>query len=152
MHHSTLINERAWVVAAKTEFSQLEIGKPVTILSDSRNTGHTPAINAVISAHCDQWHKGEPTPPLEQLTRENVAETTVRPDGGMIAFCNPFLITQTVLDQLHSGQFFVRAHGNVWYDDVFGHHHWMTYCSEYDYEMDAFVSCEAGQHIDSDPE
>jgi hypothetical protein len=146
------IAERAWIIAAQTDFAPFEIGKSVKILSESRNTGHTPAINAVISSHCDQWHKGETSPVLEQLTREKIAESTVRPEGGMRAFCNPFLITQTVINQLHSGDFFVRAHGQIWYDDVFGHHHWMTFCSEYDYEMDAFVGCDAGQYTDTDPE
>jgi hypothetical protein len=149
------ISLRAWVVPTTVEFTQFEVGKVITIKVESKNTGRTPAINATINGQAEWFMEGPSRPPIKPfpVEPEPLGKTTIRSDGGISLTLDLFVLTDETLGQIHSGQRINRVHGKSWYDDVFNHHHWMTFCREYEEFSKGFVTCDVeGQEIDGDPE
>ena len=148
------ISLRAWIVPARTEFTQFEVGKVVTIRVEFKNNGRTPAINASTNGQAEWFLNSNPRPPLNPfLQPEPLGKTTIRSDGSGFLPLDLYPLTEAILQEIHSGQRTIRVHGKTWYDDVFNHHHWMTFCKEYDDFAKGFVTCDVeGEQIDSDPE
>jgi hypothetical protein len=120
---------------------------------------------------CDSWSiytpgtigRNEP-PPIDysQFRRPSVPGNIVKGQGGsLIRRCDDYLppgmlldryLTMDLKDDIDNGRLRVRIFGKVWYDDVFGHHHWTEYCYE-SRSADGFSGCEGiGQKIDEDSE
>ena len=148
------VAQRAWLVGARTDFVQFEVGKIVKVRYDVKNNGITPAVNAVVEGSADHWLSNEAKPSKNEF-RDKTPDgygTAVRSGGGMSMVWDLFPLTKTTSEQIHAGQLNIRVYGKTFYDDVFGHHHWMTFCAEYDKESAGFAACDEGQEIDKDPE
>lgn len=149
------ISLRAWVVPAKTQFTQLEIGNVIRIEIQAVNNGRTPAINATTDFQSEVFLKGLPRPIIKPfpVEPEPLGKATVRSGGTILISLDLFLLTDEKLKQIDSGQLIIRVHGKTWYEDVFNHRHWMTICREYDESSKGFTPCDVeGEQIDSDPE
>lgn len=64
------ISLRAWVVPAKTQFTQLEIGNVIRIEIQAVNNGRTPAINATTDFQSEVFLKGLPRPIIKPFPVE----------------------------------------------------------------------------------
>lgn len=153
MHHSLLVDQRAWMIPTESHFSQLEINKIVKIESTIHNNGHTPAINVTADGNCDYW-QDRPTPPMDKFPKAVSGAPIVTGPGAGFAFSCQTLIAkdQSTLDQIENGQIHTRIYATIWYEDIFGHHHWAMFCATYEELSRKFISCPDGNHIDTDQE
>ena len=154
MQRSTRFAQRAWMIGAGATFTQLEVGKMVKVRFDSKNNGQTPAVNAIIEGSENHWTSGQPKPPKDEFGDKPPTGNgiIVRSGGGTAITWNVLLLTATTLQQLHEGKLNIRVYGKTFYDDVFGHQHWTTFCAVYDEESSGFVGCDEGHQMDNDPE
>jgi hypothetical protein len=60
----------------------------------------------------------------------------------------PSPLTQPLLDALNAGEFQIYIHGRISYDDIFGAHHWMTFCYFWHPETRAYAVCAEHNEID----
>jgi hypothetical protein len=151
---STRTAQRAWMIPAGAEFIDFEIGKLAKVRCDVKNNGATPAVDAVIEGSLDHWLTGQVAPNRNDFRNKPTQwkGALVRSGGGVALTSNLLKVDNTVIQQVHSGQMNIRMYGKTFYDDVFGHHHWVTFCSEYDEESGAFVTCDEGNQMDTDAE
>jgi hypothetical protein len=153
MHHSLLVDQRAWMIPTESKFSQLEINKMVKIESTIRNNGHTPALNVTADGICDYW-KDRPTPTMDKFPKAvNAAPITTGSGAGFAFSCQTLIANdQPTLDQIKNGQIHTRVYATIWYEDIFGHHHWSMFCAIYEELSGKFISCDNGNRIDTDQE
>jgi hypothetical protein len=147
------VSQRAWVISAGCKLINFEVNQMGKVSCEVRNNGHTPSVHTVTEGAVDHWITGETKPVANQFKDRPPGGDAVRPDGGIRMKWNLFIISTRDIQQLKSGKLNIRPSGKVFYDDVFGHHHWATFCGEYEHESEGFVTCDSEeQAMDSDPE
>jgi hypothetical protein len=149
------ITQRAWMIPASPEMKDFEAGKMAKLIVPVWNNGATPATEAVIDGGLRYWHSGEPIPPLDVSAvrpTEWKKGSLVRSGGAIKITLSSVKIDDDTLRDLHSGRLNIRAYGEVFYDDIFERHHWVTYCFGYNEETGNFVACDEGTHMDPDQE
>ncbi len=148
------ISQRAWVLPGKTDFEQFEVGKIIKIQVESVNTGRTPAVNSTINGGAETFLTNQARPPSHSFDkREPLGKTMIRTEGHPRLTVDSITLTESILNEILSGKRIIRVHGKSWYDDVFGHSHWITFCREYEAFSKGFVTCDVeGEQMDNDPE
>jgi hypothetical protein len=152
---TTRTAQRAWLIPARTSLIDFEVGKMAKVETRVQNNGATPAVDAVIVGILDHWFTGQPQPKQQifQSKPKDPPYGIVVRSGGIIGLkFNLFKVDETAIQKLQSGQLNIRTYGKVFYDDIFGHHHWITFCLEYEEESVGFVACNVGNEMDKDPE
>ena len=92
--HTFLVDQRAWMIPGKTEFTG-DINNPIappkriTFTTDVPNSGHTPAVKASMKWRCDHWTLGAFMPPLEPLNQGDLfgGNSVIRPGGAIATTC-----------------------------------------------------------------
>jgi hypothetical protein len=117
------LDERAWVTESHVGIEQSQIGDSVYFKLTYENTGRTPALNveSMIGATTSRTNINEqdkfPDPPLNA--------GIVRPGGSGFCFTDPIPIANVQSIYKGSSSY---VYGTIWYDDIFGKHHWSQYC------------------------
>jgi hypothetical protein len=124
------LDQRAWVAVSDIRATNLAIGQPFVVTVVFKNTGKTPAEQMKVASVIDPVAEGQkpdfadPKAISRGLLPPN-AEANVRLDATSKSASG---ITEAGFDQVNAGKLVIYAHGRVTYDDVFGCHHWATFC------------------------
>lgn len=133
------LEERAWVVTTD-HIAQYAVppggGEAVDVYFDIyfKNTGKTPGINVVtvIGQYGDTNHIPETDPYPNPVYHSE----TLGPDVGGILTGTIFppAYPEGNLKAIKNKKPYFLA-GTIWYDDIFGKHHWSQFCYQADFEL-----------------
>jgi hypothetical protein len=134
MHHSLLVDQRAWMGFDEIKEYIFKIDKPFSVLVPLKNIGKTPANN-VSGAIAVRFAM-----PGERIDFDGILTPLMGPPNGF------FLPSQSLevlsggkdkitgnipkawLDKVNSGQGIIYVFGKVTYTDIFKVDHWTRYC------------------------
>jgi hypothetical protein len=164
------ISSRAWL-APSIESSVFEVGKPLIVVVVFENTGKTPAKNVKtcqIAVLADRGQKpvslscpdASLSPGLDVIFPGGKRKRLGNVVGGNN---NPLptpdgILTAPIAESLRSNKRVAMTFGRVEYDDIFGVHHWATFCSAMLImpptpgglpETHIWETCEVGNDIDT---
>jgi hypothetical protein len=132
-----VLSQRAWLsvlVNTVTPASGMfAAGQPLDIRISQKNTGRTPALNlkGVTERTTVPVNKDGNTfnpPDFSYKGTPSVSAGNLPPDGVVFGdFQAPF--TSDDFDRVINLKVRIYLHGRIEYDDVFGVHHWLTFCS-----------------------
>lgn len=165
-------DQRAWI-AATVISDDPQPGKLFTIVLKMKDTGKTPALDVKVCTLTDFIPRPFVIPPLQECKDKDwrkagmivpVGEATlpsiVTPDGGLQ---NGLKVpgnglTDAQFAPFQRGDILPRHYGKITYVDIFGCHHWLTFCQvwlvsegtgrwqycdiEKPYDTDKFDRCE----------
>jgi hypothetical protein len=128
------LDQRAWLGFGEMQ-APFEVGKQFLVHFSFMNNGKTPALN-VSAKHEVRFIKvGESL----QFTYKDVSgepsRTIILPNAGMKAdfIANGGQITSPpMVEAIRANQMRIFLYGKATYDDVFGGHHWVTFCDGFD--------------------
>jgi hypothetical protein len=140
-HDNFIQDERAWMFAYKGEcITNATIPESLTFKIYMKNTGKTPAINVRTFIELDATTNIDSIPKKDNPANA-LQDGTVAPDATI--FGSPGGSSQGII--LHDAfiQYIKRGYnvyifGTVWYDDIFGKHHWSQYCVQVGKNIDVF--------------
>jgi hypothetical protein len=120
MKNGRNLDERAWV--GPIDFELQGLGDDFIVVT-YKNTGKTPALNVfgVINfcAGTNQIPAFDKKPSFEE-------NSIMAPNGTGILKTDD--IPQMLVQGITQGNYVSFIYGTIWYDDVFGHHHWIQLC------------------------
>jgi hypothetical protein len=154
------ISQRAWLVPSGAEMEKPEANKDFRIWQLIPNNGPTPAKNATFLGTFCKWFdegKGAKNRRCEKLPSSKKG-VLIRSGGGYkIPFhwfevSDSMVIDEKSVRDMQLGYVYMKIYGTVWYDDIFDHHHWVNFCSEYAWDERQFMTCSSGIEMDDDPE
>jgi hypothetical protein len=145
MQRTRTLDERAWVAARQVVIKGTDFPNN-TFIVVFKNTGKTPAIS--VSAFMNQSTitnvipaKDQPASPINTLSSVQFsgllapdAEGTMAVNSLLFGFVNP------EGEAIRIGIKPYYIYGTVWYDDIFGKHHWSQFCYEIRFSPNADVS------------
>lgn len=126
------LDQRAWM-GIESISGKPEVDKPFIISIKFKNSGDSPAKNAKIQT----WNQIDKSdiPPRFDVVGQRIkgmdSTGIVAPGGHVISSIKVYSgepITKTVFDSINNGERSVFVFGMLTYDDIFGQHHWITYC------------------------
>jgi hypothetical protein len=139
------LDQRAWILATHAPIA-FPIDSPIVVSGQIRNTGKTPArrVNAsftTVVLSKDELPEfvyeagtGHPTTKVEA----DVFFPDARPERyesrafkQHIKQLEDTVMTKQLMTEIVKGNQFIVVHGEISYDDIFGTHHWQTYCRLY---------------------
>lgn len=122
MQNAREMDERAWVSAYDLE-AKSDDQKSACFQILFKNTGKTPAINirAVLSYN---WSTNG-IPETDQFKGDTAKGSMLPP--GTVGNINTPVLPETEIAAIQQGRDFY-VYGTIWYDDVFGSHHWNQFC------------------------
>lgn len=152
------LDQRAWIGIDSMDAvpAILEVGKSIGMTGVIKNTGKTPARNIVMYSIIEVVYDGKP-PNFSYDGIKKAIGGFLPPNGQGILPLNtipdlktnqPVILTQEQLDLLKSRKADIYSHGRIEYDDIFGAHHWMTYCSYLQATLGGFAFC--AEHNETD--
>ncbi len=117
-------DERAWVFSTGLDIKTNSYGERYYVIN-FKNSGRTPAINAAIFV--TQWKDSSQIPIQDSLPVYIPRGIMIGPneDAGLTG--GEIGLTDESAKIVKEGYSYYLA-GTVWYDDVFGHHHWSQFC------------------------
>jgi hypothetical protein len=152
-----ILSQRAWLhVLVQTQphanGKPFVVGEPLEIRATTKNTGRTPALNVKSCTKRDVAGRdatgGFPPPSFVCKDSDYVLDGNMNPDQWSYGdFVKPF--TAIDLKRITSQQVRMYVHGGVEYDDVFGAHHWVTFCS-FLLPTGAWAQCAYHNEMDKD--
>ncbi len=147
------LDQRAWIAVTAVNSKQPpQINEKLLYSVHFIDTGKTPATNVVIHPGDELLNKNqqpnfsaEITPvrlgilsPGSERTYENGPVPTTRTVSTMTKDDLAFLRTKTL-----------SIHGKITYDDIFGCHHWITYCAYLKDDWSGYSFCPENNDTDS---
>jgi hypothetical protein len=126
MQKATIIDERAWLGIVHYEVESNISGHPtgISFEPEIRNTGKTPALNVIIGQTA--VHDRKAIPRFDQTPPSDLPYIGSIPAGdSVIGALSSVGIIHDNFDIRKESPFYL--YGTVWYDDVFGGHHWTQY-------------------------
>jgi hypothetical protein len=148
-------DQRSWVGVTGWESpSKLEIGAPLVLKIVFKNTGKTPASNVRFVGVADPRPSGS-GPDFNYSGHNEIAT-----DLGFLSpgadFVGRYVATQGNLteagyDDITTGRWAVYVHGKGEYDDIFGCHHWITYCFRLEPDTGNLSVCSTHNEMDNGP-
>lgn len=124
-------DQRAWVGLDTIE-GQPILSKPFKIDIKLRNTGHTPAKKVLIYSFYEPLLIGSGKEITTSGENEPRNLGLIQPGAtpGFLIDPQPSkIVEQADIDRL--SKYTIYVHGTITYEDVFGGHHWTTYCAYY---------------------
>lgn len=121
MQDSRKLDERAWISSYGIEQIVSDDKTSELLIIDFRNTGKTPALNTrnVITVGFDTNH----IQVTEGMPISTAGMISPQQDGKI--YSNP--IPSSYLIMVANGTP-IFVWGTIWYDDIFGRHHWCQFC------------------------
>ncbi len=147
------LDQRAWVAVTAVNSKQPpQIKQRFTYSVHFIDTGKTPASNVVIHAGDELLDKGQqPNFSLDTPVRLGVLSP-----GSERTFENGPVPTTRAVNTMTEADLAVlkvktlSIHGKITYDDIFGCHHWITYCSVLKDDWSGYAFC--SENNDTDPQ
>jgi hypothetical protein len=129
-----VLSQRAWMqvkIGIESQSGTWTVGQPLDVRIKQRNTGRTPALNlrsAVSRVGVEAENGIFKAPVFSYKAAQYVPSGNLTPDGEIFSdFVAPF--TTEDQNRIVSMKVRIYIHGRLEYDDVFGVHHWLTFCS-----------------------
>jgi hypothetical protein len=119
-----MLDERAWIsISNMTNGLPPETNGTIVMQVTYNNTGKTPAINAECVL---AWTTNIKTIPKEDgIPNPRIVSALFQPSGVQFGRTEP--IPGSVIQGVKNGGP-LYVFGTVWYDDIFGKHHWSQFC------------------------
>jgi hypothetical protein len=124
------LEQRAWVFVTETRVSEMQAGKPLSIIVGFKNTGRTPARNVQIATCIDALPKGQvPDPNLEKTQSRGI----IPPNGTLFVTIgggrkNAEGITEKGMQAIMAGDLVVWVYGTATYEDIFDNRQATMFC------------------------
>ena len=122
-----VLDERAWVGATGGTIEGIK-SMPMTNFSccqvNFRNTGKSPALNMAV--FISRSYKLGEIPKTDIRPANPTVSGTLFPDA-IETITDQDPLDNDIVRQLDMGMPFY-IFGTIWYDDIFGHHHWSQFC------------------------
>jgi hypothetical protein len=152
MRSSMILEQRAWIGITTLSVVQFEVGKPIITQIGFKNTGKTPAKKVTISS-VGEAVKSDSPPYFTKEEKDGLEESKgiVTPQqeiGVIFNDSRQIPLSDIGFKGIISDIARLYMHGIVKYDDIFGHHHWITYC--YRLEPDGKHFSAYKEHNDTD--
>jgi hypothetical protein len=132
-------DQRAWVVSGQgvalfDAEAQSHMLTGVSFNVPIKNIGRTPAINVVTGI--GEYFKRSDVPTNDPYPAVN--SYMLSPSADVYIPTKGFLSDTEVYDFItNGGAFYIE--GTIWYDDIFGHHHWTQFCITPNADMSRFA-------------
>jgi hypothetical protein len=129
-----ILSQRAWMqmkIGIESPSHMWTVGQPIDIRIKQNNTGRTPALNlksVIARTNVESKNGVFDPPPFSYKPEQYVSSGNLTP-GGEIFSDSVSGFTAEDEARVVSMKVRVYVHGRVEYDDVFGVHHWLTFCS-----------------------
>jgi hypothetical protein len=140
--------QRAWIAVVSVHGTKPELNKPFSAIVDVKDTGLTPAKNVITDSAFAGYPKGMPVNFDFGLSEHKLG---ILSPGGDRAITSSLGDSTKGIDQASVDQFAplnIYVYGIIRYDDIYGFHHWITYCSQLSDDRSQYNFCE--QHNDTD--
>jgi len=154
------LDQRAWIGVEKATLSPmpLQVGKPMRITLNFRNTGKTPALDLVGRSKIDPVTRGA----MRIFSYPDTAHMGVLPPNGtnFVWYDQPMgeitrrvgFMTTDLISDIDLKNTVIYLHGCVMYKDAFKKPHWMTYCYLLMDSSGIVGACQDHNDIDKDSE
>ena len=152
------VSERAWIAAGVQSMPNntgkvIDVGKLFDLRLTAANTGKTPAINVrtaawkiAVKREKDGKYK---EPPFVYGNKDFTGKGIIMP-GQSTYSDEQSIMSEEDANKINSGSFRLYAHGRVEYDDIFGIHHWVTFCA-FLLPSGAWANCPYQNDVDKNP-
>ena len=153
------LDQRAWIgiedIRSNPSFPT--VGDPLEAVVVFHNSGKTAAERLEGCTVGDPVKRGE-SPNFSYARDSHFAAGLVSPGTDhhvrlgltrSISKGTPAPLTQELLDAINAGDLKIYIHGRISYNDIFGAHHWMTFCYFWDPETRAYAVCAQHNEMDS---
>ena len=145
------LDERAWVGVSEMLPPKRQVGEQLIVTAVFRNSGKTPARNAVFAAAAELVLKGQ-KPHLPEQTLP--ARALIQPDALFHIEFGQYDLKQDATDvlRINNREVEIWVHGRVDYEDIFGTKHWTTLCFQFvpgdKGGIGGFAACQTGNDTD----
>ena len=150
---ATHLEQRAWISVALIEgIPQRDSELQVTV--HWKNTGKTFAKHSHLMAKMEVISRDDPTPDYDiekWATFDPPHIGTVAPDSAtdtILGVKEHLRIAEDQMNNLRSGEKVLIVRGKATYDDIFGCHHWTTFCQRLNPGNWKYEDCEIGNDAD----
>ena len=140
-------DQRAWLAVVDVQGTKPEVGQPFTNKVMVRDTGRTPAKNVSVDGAFVAYPKQMAVDFRLGIRNQKLGVLSPGGDRSINSrLGNADKLSESEVDQLKDMNIYV--YGTITYDDIFGGHHWVTYCSQLTEDRTMFLFC--AQHNDTD--
>jgi hypothetical protein len=132
------LEHRAWMKLEKIHHT-IERGRQLSLTVVFQNIGRTPARDLKAWMFLETVWEGK-KPSFNLSSDKNVPASPVVPPDSPLAF--PLygeVVTNAMAASISIGQLLVMFHGKIAYKDIFGCQHWMTFCQQFDPDVQKFM-------------
>ena len=144
-----ILSERAWLYETELTTGMLgTIPNGLTWAAHFKNTGQTPAINFQVMTY---WAQN-----LKDIPDIDSQPTPTNPYHGLLApgesiFTPDTTIPADIVQKIKTGMTYF-IFGTIWYDDIFGKHHWSQFCDKIEVttSTNVFAFMPIGKHNSCD--
>lgn len=129
---------RAWIQFESITHETADRGEFQVIVAIG-NSGRTPAKNIKVTWVVEDVDGRKPN--FDYTPNLGVTARPVFPPKAtmMLPITTTYALTRQRWSDMEQGKRSIFAHGKVTYDDVFGDHHWMTFCQEFSTKLNRFA-------------
>ncbi len=142
------LGQRAWIGITKIDGGPV-IGKPTVIDIGLQNTGRTPAINTYSIAYADIIGLNDTPDFSKEMARKGGPVVPNQVCRLMPKANNGTPLDVIDLMKLRDGTKRLFIHGIFKYDDIFGYHHWITFCYFINSDMITYTTYKEHNEIDN---
>lgn len=154
---SSYRDQRAWV-GVDSITGNVELGKPLIVTVQYRNTGKSPALKLITIASVEPVDKGkEPSFTYEPNLAGVLSSTVLQPNAIYRNILNAggatnIAVTQVGYDRIRSGDLVVFVYGKLTYEDIFSRSHRTTFCVYLDPIGKTWNTYKGYNEVDPEPE
>jgi hypothetical protein len=150
------LDQRAWIAVTAVNGTKPELNKKFTYSVHFVDTGKTPASNVVIHPGDEMLPQGK-LPNFSAGTEPAVRLGVLSPGSERTYDNGPVPPTRKIQTMTKEDLAALKAvtlsvHGKITYDDIFGRHHWITYCVYLRDDWSGYSFCSENNDTDADEE
>jgi hypothetical protein len=129
---------RAWIQFESIKHQTADKGE-FKVIVGLGNAGRTPAKNIKVKWVVES--RPGKNPDFDYSPDLGITARPVFPPKAilMLPITTNYGLTRQLWSAIEQGKRSIFAHGKVTYEDVFGDHHWMTFCQEFSTELNRFA-------------
>jgi hypothetical protein len=154
-HNNFIVDQRAWVsiTSFRLEKEPTEDATDITIKFSLVDSGKTPAVNCIFERQPSLLTAPRNEFPKTWALRPKDQPVFVLMPGAEQGKTYPWKPDASHIPLYKAKRYMLYVQVKVWYDDVFGGHHWATTCRSHEFEsgkaLDDFGFCPTGTEIDT---